>query len=162
MKESTLLDSSGLSLTIANPNNGTALVLNLPPGLRTGWLKMHGPLGERTIYLRVSVDPDAGDQDLVVDLSTQPALRVGQAVGKAVSESDEERTLIPTARTQVKSTALAQVEPGEEKSEEKGEEKGEEKSEEKPAEKPEEKPEEKKAPAAKATSSKPNRPGNRT
>lgn len=154
MKESTLLDSSGLSLTIANPNNGTALVLNLPPGLRTGWLKMHGPLGERTIYLRVSVDPDAGGQDLVVDLSTQPAHRVGQAVEKAVSESDEERTLIPTSRTQVKSTTLAQEEPVEEKTEEK--------TEEKPEEKTEEKVEEKKAPAAKATSSKPNRPGSRT
>ncbi len=146
MKESTLLDSSGMSLTIANPNNGTALVLNLPPGLRTGWLKMHGPLGERTVYLRVSVDPDAGDQDLVVEMSTQPTLRVGQAVGKSVSESDEERTLIPTSRTQVKSTTLAQEEPVEEKTEEKTEEKV----------------EEKKAPAAKATSSKPNRPGSRT
>jgi hypothetical protein len=157
MKESTLLETSGISFSIINPHNGTTLVLELPPGQRSTWLILRGPLGEKTFHVKVDDNPEAGDLDLVVEMFTNASRR---AVKILTMRATGKSTRL--AREEVLSEIETEEKP-EEKVEPKPEPKPEEKVEEKPEEKVESKPEEKvesKAPT-KAPGTKPGRPGTR-
>lgn len=88
MKESTLLETSGISFSIINPHNGTTLVLELPPGQRSTWLILRGPLGEKTFHVKVDDNPEAGDLDLVVEMFTNASRRAhGEGRAEARAEA---------------------------------------------------------------------------